>query len=228
MKKTNSIWIKKISVLQFVLTLFFVVCLVISNIISAKQMLLPFDIVMPAAVVIFPITYILSDVFSEVYGYKWSRLTCYLGFAANLFAVIIFSIAIATPAPGYWMNQGAFEVVLGNTPRMLCASLLGFVLGDFVNDRVFKRFKEKHPNDHKGFGFRAILSSFCGELCDSLIFLPIAFLGQMPIETLATMMVCQVLIKTGYEVVILPVTHMIVKAVSKAEGMAQGAGSDPV
>lgn len=228
MKKTNSIWIKKISVLQFVLTLFFVVCLVISNIISAKQMLLPFDIVMPAAVVIFPITYILSDVFSEVYGYKWSRLTCYLGFAANLFAVIIFSIAIATPAPGYWMNQGAFEVVLGNTPRMLCASLLGFVLGDFVNDRVFKRFKEKHPNDHKGFGFRAILSSFCGELCDSLIFLPIAFLGQMPIETLATMMVCQVLIKTGYEVVILPVTHMIVKAVSKSEGMAQGTGSDPV
>lgn len=216
MKKT-TIAAKKISTLQFILTLTFVVCLVVSNIISAKQMLLPFDIVMPAAVIIFPITYVLSDLFSEVYGYKWSRITCYLGFAANLFAVIIFSLAIATPAPGYWMNQEAFEVVLGNTPRMLCASLLGFVVGDFINDRVFKAFKDKHPNDHRGFSFRAILSSFCGEMCDSLIFLPIAFLGQMPLETLATMMVCQVLIKTGYEVIILPFTNMIVRAVSKYE-----------
>lgn len=222
MKKTNLIDTKRISVLQFILTLFFVVCLVISNITSAKQMLLPFGIVMPAAVIIFPITYVLSDVFSEVYGYKWSRLTCYLGFAANLFAVIVFGIAIATPAPSYWMNQEAFEVVLGNTPRMLCASLLGFVVGDFINDRVFKSFKDKHPHDHKGFSFRAILSSFCGELCDSLIFLPIAFLGQMPLETLATMMVCQVLIKTGYEVVILPFTHIIVKAVSKYERKVAG------
>lgn len=217
MKKTNTIANTKISTLQFILTLTFVVCLVISNIISAKQMLLPFDIVMPAAVIIFPITYVLSDLFSEVYGYKWSRFTCYLGFAANLFAVIIFSLAIATPAPGYWMNQEAFEVVLGNTPRMLCASLLGFVVGDFINDRVFKAFKDKHPNDHRGFSFRAILSSFCGEMCDSLIFLPVAFLGQMPLETLATMMVCQVLIKTGYEVVVLPFTNMIVRAVSKYE-----------
>lgn len=215
MKKTNLP--KRVSVLQFVLTLLFVVCLVISNIISAKQMLLPFDIVLPAAVIIFPITYVLSDVFSEVYGYKWSRFTCYLGFAANLFAVIVFSLAIATPAPGYWMNQEAFEVVLGNTPRMLCASLLGFVVGDFVNDRVFKRFKDNHPNDHKGFSFRAILSSFCGEMCDSMIFLPIAFLGQMPIATLATMMVCQVLVKTGYEIIILPVTNKVVRAVSKYE-----------
>jgi uncharacterized integral membrane protein (TIGR00697 family) len=100
---------------------------------------------------------------------------------------------------------------------MLCASLLGFVVGDFINDRVFKVFKDKHKNDHKGFSFRAILSSFCGELCDSLIFLPIAFLGQMPLETLGTMMICQVLIKTGYEVVILPVTNIIVRAVSNYE-----------
>lgn len=208
---------KRISVLQLVLTLLFVVCLVVSNIITAKQMLLPFDIVMPAAVIIFPITYILSDVFSEVYGYKWSRFTCYMGFAANLFAVSVFTIAIATPAPEYWTNQEAFEAVLGNTPRVLFASLLGFVVGDFVNDRVFKKFKDKHPNDHKGFGLRAILSSFCGELVDSMIFLPIAFIGLMPVETLATMMVCQVLIKTGYEVVILPVTNRVVRVVSKYE-----------
>lgn len=208
---------KKVSVLQLCLTLLFVVSLVISNIITSKQVLLPFDITMTGAVCIFPITYVLSDVFSEIYGYKWSRFTCYLGFMANLFAVIIFSIVIATPSPDYWQNQAAFEVVLGNTPRILFASLLAFVIGDLVNDRVFKRFKEKHPNDHKGFGFRAILSSLCGELVDSLIFLPLAFWGEMPIQTLITMTICQVGIKTGYEVLVLPLTHVVVKHVGRYE-----------
>lgn len=216
MKKTE-IKKTKISFLQLTLTLLFVVSLVISNIITAKQVLLPFNITMTAAVFIFPITYILSDLFSEVYGYKWSRITCYLGFVANLFAVLVFTAVIETPAPDYWMNQEAFETVLGSTPRILGASLLAFLVGDLVNDRVFKKFKDKHPNDHKGFSFRAILSSFCGELCDSLIFLPLAFWGQMPLETLATMMIVQVLIKTGYEVIILPLTHIIVRAVSKYE-----------
>ena len=77
--------------------------------------------------------------------------------------------------------------------------------------------KEKHPNTHRGFGWRAILSSLCGELVDSLIFLPLAFIGQMPVATLAVMTVSQVVIKTGYELVILPVTKIIVKKVSKYE-----------
>lgn len=208
---------KKISVLQMVLTPLFVVGLVISNIITSKQVLLPFNITMTGAVFIFPITYVLSDLFSEVYGYKWSRFTCYLGFLANLFAVIVFSLVIASPSPEHWTNQAAYELVLGSTPRVLFASMLAFIIGDFVNDRVFKVFKDKHPEDHKGFGFRAILSSFCGELVDSLIFLPLAFWGLMPFETLVVMTITQVFIKTGYEVVILPVTHAVVKAVSKYE-----------
>lgn len=208
---------KKISVMQMCLTLLFVVSLVISNIITSKQVLLPFNITMTGAVFIFPITYILSDLFSEVYGYKWSRFTCYLGFLANLFAVIVFTLVIATPAPDHWTNQAAYEVVLGNTPRVLAASMLAFVIGDFVNDRVFKVFKDKHPDDHKGFGFRAILSSFCGELVDSLIFLPLAFWGLMPVEALVGMTITQVFIKTGYEVIILPITHAVVKRVSKYE-----------
>lgn len=202
---------RSVSVLQLYLTLLFVVSLLISNIITAKQVLLPFGIVMTGAVFVFPITYILSDLFSEVYGYRWSRITCYLGFAANLFMVLIFSAVIATPAPDYWLNQEAFQTVLGNTPRVLAASLLAFVLGDFVNDRVFRKMKQKYPNSTKGFGWRAILSSVCGELVDSLVFLPIAFIGQMPLETLAIMTVMQVLIKTGYEIIILPITKIVVK-----------------
>jgi uncharacterized integral membrane protein (TIGR00697 family) len=140
-----------------------------------------------------------------------------MGFAANLFMVMVFSLVIITPAPSFWTNQEAFQAVLGNTPRILFASLSAFMIGDLINDRVFKRMKEKHPTDHKGFGWRAIISSFVGEVIDSLIFLPIAFLGQMPINNLAVMLIVQVLIKTGYEIVILPITYKAVHTVSKYE-----------
>ena len=209
--------LKKVSELQLFLSVLFVTSLLISNIITAKQVLLPFGITMTGAVFIFPVTYILSDLFSEVYGYRWSRITCYLAFAMNLLMVLLFSLVIVTPAPDYWTNQEAFQTVLGSTPRVLAASLLAFILGDMVNDKVFRRMKEKHPNELKGFGWRAILSSLAGELVDSLIFLPLAFLGQMPIATLAVMTICQVGIKTGYEVVILPITRLVVKVVCKYE-----------
>ena len=97
------------------------------------------------------------------------------------------------------------------------ASLLAYVIGDFVNDRIFRKMKAKHVGEMRGFGWRAIISSFFGELCDSLVFLPIAFLGQMPLETLAIMTVCQVLIKTGYEIIILPVTTLVAKKAKKYE-----------
>lgn len=208
---------ERISFLQVCLTIVFVTAMLISNVITAKQVLLPGGITMTGAVFIFPITYILSDVFSEVYGYKWSRITCYFAFSMNLFMVIVFGLVILTPAPSYWTNQEAFATVLGSTPRVMGASLLAYVIGDFVNDRVFRKMKEKHSNELKGFGVRAIVSSFFGELCDSLVFLPIAFIGLMPLETLATMTVCQVLIKTGYEIVILPLTTLVVKKAKKYE-----------
>lgn len=208
---------KKISFVQLLLTLLFVVAFLVSNVITSKQVLLPFDIVMTGAVFIFPITYILSDLFSEVYGYRWSRITSYLAFGANLFMVLVFSFAIVMPSPDYWGNQEAFEVVLGNTPRVLFASMLAFLVGDYLNDKVFQQMKAKYPDSHKGFGVRAIVSSFCGEMVDSLVFLPIAFLGQMPIETLFIMLFCQVLIKTGYEIIILPVTKKIIVLVERLE-----------
>lgn len=208
---------KKVSELQLILTVLFVSCLLISNVLTAKQVKLPFNITMTGAVIIFPITYILSDVFSEVYGYRWSRITCYIGFAMNLLMVIVFSIVIVSPAPDHWKNQEAFQVVLGSTPRVLFASLLAFIVGDYVNDNVFRKMKEKHIDDHKKFGLRAILSSLCGELVDSLIFLPIAFIGVLPLNVLAVMTITQVLIKTGYELLILPVTRIVVHKVSSYE-----------
>lgn len=209
--------VKKVSELQLFLTVLFVVSLLISNVITAKQIQLPFGITMTAAIFIFPVTYILSDLFSEVYGYRWSRITCYLGFAMNLFMVGIFSLAIKTPAPAYWENQEAFQTVLGNTPRILFASLLAFVLGDFVNDKVFQIMKRKHLETHKGFKTRALLSSVCGEFTDSLIFVPLAFIGTMPVKVMITMIIIQPLLKIGYEIIILPFTTFLVKKVSKVE-----------
>lgn len=208
---------ERFTFLQVLLTVISVSCLLISNVITSKQVLFPFGITMTGAVFIFPITYILSDVFSEVYGYRWSRITCYLGFAMNLLMSIVFELVIMTPAPSYWGNQEAFATVLGNAPRVLIASLSAFVIGDFVNDVVFKKMKAKHQNEIKGFGWRAIISSFFGEVADSLVFIPIAFLGQMPFDTLVQMLIVQVLLKTGYELLILPLTTFVVKKVSAYE-----------
>ena len=98
---------------------------------------------MTGAVIVFPITYILSDLFSEVYGYEWSRKTCYMAFAMNMLMVVFFEIAIHTPSPSYWTNQEAFQTVLGSTPRVLFASMLAFLFGDWANDKVFAKMKEK-------------------------------------------------------------------------------------
>ena len=191
--------------------------MVVSNIITAKQVQLPFNIVMTGGIMVFPMTYVLSDVFSECYGYRWSRITCYLAFAMNLLSVVIFTIAINTPAPSFWDGQTAFQTVLGNTPRILCASLMAYIIGDLMNDKVFRAMKSKHQHEMKGFGTRAIVSSLVGEIFDSLIFFPIAFLGQMPIESLIQMGVLEVAIKVGYEVVILPLTTQVAKSVNRYE-----------
>lgn len=214
MKKTNT------SYLQTFLTVLFVASLLISNVITSKQMLFPFGITMTGAIMIFPVTYILSDLFSEVYGYRWSRVTCYLGFAMNLLMVVIFTIAINTPAPSYWQNQEAFQTVLGSTPRIVASSLVAFVIGDWANDNVFKKMKRKHPNSIKGFGARAILSSLVGEMVDCAVFIPLAFFGTMPLKNMLVMMVTQVVLKTGYECVIFPITLLVTKKTLKYEGLA--------
>ncbi len=206
-----------ISNVQMILTVIFVSALMITNVITAKQVLLPFNITTTGGLFIFPITYVLSDLFSEIYGYRWSRVTCYMAFFMNLLMVLFFTVAINSPAPDYWTEQEAFQTVLGHTPKVLVASLTAFILGDFVNDKVFSKMKEKFPESHEEFGKRAIFSSLCGEVVDSLIFFPIAFYGELPLSALWGMMLTEVIIKTGYEVVVLPITKLCVKKVSQYE-----------
>ncbi|MFA6865760.1 MAG: queuosine precursor transporter [Sphaerochaetaceae bacterium] len=206
---------KSLSPIQAVLTTLYVVSLLIANIVASKQVQLPFGIVMTGAIFIFPVTYILSDIFSEIYGFKWSRITCQIAFLANILAVSIFSLVIITPAPAYWENQNAFATVLGSTPKILIASLAAFYLGDYVNDKIFCKMKEKH-GDSK-FGLRAIVSSLCGEFTDSLIFIPLAFIGTMPINKIMTMIIIQPTLKVLYEILIFPITNKICKKLKKIE-----------
>lgn len=204
--------------LKTVLTVLFVSAMLVSNVITAKQIQFPFGITMTGAIVIFPITYILSDVFSECYGYKWSRVTCYLAFAMNLLMVLVFALTINLPAPIYWQNQIAYQTVLGNTPRVLISSLFAYVVGDFVNDKIFQKMKNHHLHDSKGFGLRAIVSSIGGNFIDSLIFLPLAFWGEMPFKNLVIMCISQVMLKTIYEIIVLPFTTLTVNLVNRCEG----------
>lgn len=211
MKKT------KISNLQAILTILYTVALLVATILAGKQFALPFGIVLGGGILCFPITYMLSDIFSEVYGYKWSRKACYIGFGATLFMVLMFEIAIKIPYPEYWTNQDSFATILGNTPRILIASLLALLLGDLVNDIIFREMKKKHANEIKGFGARSLLSSFAGNVVDSLVFIPIAFLGQMPVKTLIMTMILSGVSKTIYEVIFYPLNRIAAQKVAKYE-----------
>lgn len=212
----EELW-KSHSSLKLILTAIFIAALLVSNVITWRQIALPFWITMTWAIIIFPITYILSDVFSEVYGYRRSRITCYMGFACNLVMSLTFMAVINMKAPEYFTNTEAYSTVLWNTWRVLCASLLAYVVWDFVNDKVFQKMKSKHPHDNKWFGWRAILSSLAWETVDSWIFIPLAFLGTMPTNTLLVMILTQVILKVVYETIVLPVTIVVTKKTQKYE-----------
>jgi len=211
---------KKISLTQSILTTLYVVCFVISNILAAKQYIFIGDIALNCGTLTFPITYILSDIFSEVYGYKWSRLSWFTAAAACLFTVIFTEIAIIMPYPEFWGNQEAFASVLGSTPRTLFASMVAFGIGDYLNDKVFKKLKERHSGELKGFGFRAIISSLIGEFFDSLVFFPLAFYGIVPVETMILTGIALVFMKVGYECLIFPLTRLLAKKLIKHENSA--------
>lgn len=191
--------------------------MLIANITANKQFAV-FGFALPCAVLVFPITYILSDVFSEVYGYKWSRRSAWIAFGMNLFAVTAFEITIALPGVAWFEGQAAFETVLGNTPRILITSLLSYMLGDWINDIVFRKMKEA-DKENKRFAARSLVSSFCGQFTDSLIFIPLAFAGTMPVEQMCIMVLVQASTKLLLEFLLLPATKVCVNAAKRFEGM---------
>jgi len=203
---------KYITNIQLYITLIYVVALLISNLISSRQVLFFGKFELTGAVIIFPITYILSDIISEVFGYKWSRKTCYMAFIANILLAIIGYIVCIMPYPSWWSDSESFSIVLKAVPRIIIASLVAFLIGDLLNDIVFQKMK---GNTHKGYSIRAIVSSLVGELFDSAIFIPLAFLGNMPNNVLLKMILLQVIFKVSYEIILLPINNIVMKKVDK-------------
>jgi hypothetical protein len=206
----------KVSVLFMLAGILFATCLLISNILASKIMMVgPWAA--PAGVLIFPLAYIINDVIVEVWGYQKARLIIWAGFGVNVLAVLFFSVGIAVPAAAFWTNQEAFAITLGSAPRIVAASLLAYLLGSFLNAFVMSKFKVLTRG--KGFSVRAVVSTLAGEGADSLIFITVAFAGIFPLNSILTMIATQALIKTVYEIAVLPLTIWVVKKVKEVEGI---------
>jgi len=190
-----------------ILAVLFCVCLVASNIFETKIFSVG-SIVLTGGFLIFPISYIINDCLTELYGLKNARFVIFLGFAVNLFFVLTAQLVRILPPAEFWDGQHHLEYVLNANIRITVASMTAFLAGSLLNARIMATMKKIQAG--KGFGWRAILSTFVGESTDSLIFFPIAFWG-VGIKNLIIMMITQILLKTLFEVILLPVTWQVVK-----------------
>mgnify|MGYP002647442835 CR=1 FL=1 len=206
---------EKVSVPFMLLGILFNVCLIAANLLETKVIQVG-SITVTAGLLVFPISYIINDCIAEVWGYRKARLIIWLGFLMNLMAVIFIQIAIILPSAPFWDGQKSFETVFSSTPRILLASFIAFLVGSFLNAYVMS--KMKLASGGKNFSLRAITSTLVGESADSMIFFPVAFGGLMPAGELIKMMVIQAVLKTLYEIIILPVTIRVVNYIKKVDG----------
>ena len=211
MNKNNS----KMSMLFVVLSILFTVCLIASNLFATKQFQF-FNYSLPAAVIVFPVSYIINDCVSEVWGFRRASQLIWIGFLLNFFFVAMGSLADVLPPAGYWDGQESFHMIFGLAPRMAFASFVAFLVGSFTNAFVMSKMKVKNKGKH--FSLRAILSTIFGEGLDSLIFYPLALGGIVPWEAMPMMMLLQVSFKTIYEILVLPLTIAVVTKVKEVEG----------
>lgn len=193
----------------------FNVCLIAANLFETKVIQLG-SLTVTAGLLVFPISYIINDCIAEVWGFRKARLIIWSGFVMNFFVVTLGLIAVSLPAAPFWEGEEHFNFVFGMAPRIVAASLMAFLVGSFLNAYVMSRMKIASRG--RNFSARAIWSTVVGETADSLIFFPVAFGGVIAWRELAVMMGLQILLKSAYEVVILPVTIRVVKAVKRIDG----------
>jgi len=185
----------------------FVTCLLTANIIAAKLIVVG-GVVLGAGIVIFPVSYIVSDVLTEVWGYAVARRVIWLGFACN--ALMVAAVWLAgglTPAP-FWKGQAAYAEIFGQTPRILVASFLAYLVGEFAN--AFALAKLKIATEGRFLWVRTIGSTIVGEGLDTLVFVTLAFSGQVPSGVLVVMITGQWVAKVAYEAAATPLTYAVV------------------
>lgn len=205
----------KISVTFMLLAVTFCVCLIVSNLMEIKTVDLG-PLTITAGVIVFPISYILNDCIVEVYGFNKARLVIWLGFGMNLLVSLLLQLGIWLPGSESWTGQEAMTTIFGAVPRIFAASFIAFLCGSMVNAYVMSRMKV--ASGGRRFSLRAIVSSLWGEGVDSVIFFPIAFGGILAWSEIGMLILTQTLLKTAYEILILPVTLRAVKFLRDHEG----------
>jgi uncharacterized integral membrane protein (TIGR00697 family) len=202
----------------------FVAILLLSNVIGASK---PSYVTLPgggqwafgAGVLFFPVSYILGDVLTEVYGYANARRVIWTGFVALLFMAVMAAVVVALPPAEGWPGQQAYEFVFGNSWRIVLASMTAFWVGEFANSFVLARLKVITAGRH--LWLRTIGSTVVGQGLDSLIFYPLAFWGLAgwPVEQLWQVVLSQWAIKTGWEAILTPVTYAVVGFLKRRESV---------
>lgn len=194
----------------------FVASLIVSNIIAVKLVQLgPW--VVPAAVIVFPISYIIGDILTEVYGYRRARQVIWLGFGCNLLTTAAVAIAIWLPAAPFWPHQAAYEQILGYAPRLLLASFAAYLIGEFANAYVLSRLKV--ATQGRWLWLRTIGSTLVGQALDSAVFMVVAFSGIIPGWAIVTAAITQWLVKSLYEALATPLTYLVVGLLKRHENV---------
>ena len=207
---------KMVSVPFMFMGILFIVCLIVSNLLETKVLMIG-SVTTTAGLLLFPISYIMNDCISEVWGYKKARLVIWAGFAMNFMVVGFAQIAVILPAAPFWEGGDSFNFVFGMTPRIVMASLCAFLVGSLLNAYIMSKMKVLSKG--RNFSLRAIISTIVGEGIDSLIFFPLAFGGLIPGGMLLVMVGTQTVLKSVYEIIVLPITIRVVRYVKKIESV---------
>jgi hypothetical protein len=194
----------------------FITCLITANIVAVKLVEIS-GFVLPAGTIIFPISYIFGDVLTEVYGFRQARRVIWLGFFCNFIVVVAIWIGQLLPPSSFWDGQKAYERILGYTPRLLVASFLAYLVGEFANSFVLA--KMKIATKGRWLWTRTIGSTLVGEGLDSLVFMILAFAGAIPMGALLLAILTQWLVKSAYEAVATPLTYIVVNFLKRKEGI---------
>lgn len=205
---------KTVTVSFMLLGVLFNVCLIAANLLETKVISVG-GVTATAGLIVFPVSYILNDCIAEVWGFRKARLIIWSGFAMNFLVVGFAQLAVILPAAPFWEGEEGFNFVFGMAPRIVVASLCAFLVGSFLNAYIMSRMKLASGGRH--FSLRAVVSTLAGESADSVIFFPIAFGGLIPVREMLLMILTQAILKSLYEVMVLPVTVRVVRYIKRIE-----------
>lgn len=206
---------EQVSVLFMLFGILFCVCLITANVLETKQMAFG-PVTITGGLLVFPVSYIINDCVCEVWGFRRARLLIWVGFAMNFLFVAFGAMADAIPGAPYWNNDSGFHAVFGLAPRVAAASFVAFLTGSFINAYVMSRMKMSQGGRH--FSVRALVSTVFGEAADSVVFFPLALSGVVPMSSMPSLIVSQVVLKTLYEAIALPLTIRVVAFTKRHEG----------